>query len=94
MNNPESDEPELEDIEDALVGTSDLLAAAALLDHVNAADAVADLYRMLRVVLEHERKMAMLLHRQPAMAERLADDIDSFADVLERVLPPTPLEDE
>ena len=88
------DEPEREDIDDALTGASDLLAAAALLERVNAADAVADLYRVLRAVIELLRGQAMLLRRQPGMAALVADTLGGVADEFERVLPPTPVKDE
>jgi hypothetical protein len=93
----EPEEPEWEDIQDALVNLSDLLVAADLLEELEPADApsvVADLMGVLRTVLRDQRLAALMLRRKPDMAATVADWLDDLARTVERVLPPTPPEDE
>jgi hypothetical protein len=82
------DEPDWDEIQDGLVDAHDLLAAATVVQLVDPVDAVADLYRALRRLLSCQRMAAFTLRRQPPFAEKMADFLDSIADLVEQVLPP------
>jgi hypothetical protein len=90
MTNPdaiEPYEPDWEEIEEGLVAAQDLLAAATLVELVDPADVVADLYGLVRHLLEVQRNTAMVLRKVPSMAEKMADHLDTIADISEQMLP-------